>query len=91
MSQLEQLNNLRFLRTSLSEKQPDLTWLSLQMRTNSQESSGSRTVRSQRETSTESFGLHSLLERELLGILRIQIKSTGYPEVKYSKRRKEGN
>lgn len=91
MSQLEQPNNSRFLRISLSEKWPDLTWLSLQVRTNSWESSGSRTVRGCRETFTESFGLHSLLEKEQLGISRIQIKSTGYPEVKYSKRRKEGN
>lgn len=91
MSQLEQPNNLRFLRISSSEKQPDLIWLSLQMRTNSHKSSGSRTVHGHRENFTESFGLHRLLEREQVSILRIQIESTCYPKVKYSKRRGEGN
>lgn len=34
----------------------------------------------------QSSGLHSLLEREQLSILRIQIKATCYLEFNYSKR-----
>lgn len=52
MSQLEQPNNLRFLRVSSSEKQTNLAWPSLQMRTIKRNPNGSRTLHGHRDTST---------------------------------------